>query len=272
MQQAAKPSFWQRSNDLRSRNLSHRLTRFVRARLRRLCERGLLLADDPRVLTAWRRGWDADHYVRLLRWRDQGFHPRVIYDIGAHAGQWSEMCQAVFAPVESVLFEPQPTLFERAKACQPPGSQWRVLPVALGDAERTERMHVTENDAASSLLLPAGDGSDALGTRSIRQTEVSLQTLDDVVARQQLPLPNLVKLDVQGYEGRVIAGGRNVIAQAEAVIVEVSLHVIYQDQVLLPEIVAVLAEMGFQIEDLNETCREWTGKVWQVDLWLRRRR
>jgi hypothetical protein len=86
-----KRSFVARTNDLACRDWSARLTRFARSELRRWCAAGVMLADDPRVLRAWRRKWDTAHFIKLLRWHDDGFRPGVVYDIGAHEGLWSEM-------------------------------------------------------------------------------------------------------------------------------------------------------------------------------------
>src|SRR6185295_19740746 len=127
-------SFFQKANDLSCRSLACRLTRLIRAQARNLCGYGLLLSDEPRVVRAWARGWDAEHFIRLLRWRDSGFASKVVYDIGAHDGRWSEMCQFLLRPERCYLFEPQTTYQEMAQARQPrEGAIWKFIPVALGD-------------------------------------------------------------------------------------------------------------------------------------------
>ena len=229
------------------------------------------LAEDPRAITAWKRGWDPDHFIRLRRWRDEGFRPQVIYDIGAHEGRWSEMCHFIFSPKQCFLFEPQPEYQAKAKARRPPGADWQIIPAAVGDAEQVQQIYVTENDTASSLLRPLeGEVPVAWGTRPVAQREVQIVTLDELVAKNRLPLPDLVKIDVQGYEGRVMAGGKNVLAKSQRLVAEVSLHAIYSEQSLLPEIASTLSSWGFEIEDMNDACREWGGRLWQTDLWWRR--
>jgi hypothetical protein len=94
----------------------------------------------------------------------------------------------------------------------------------------------------------------------------------DILAKQQkLPRPDLVKIDVQGFEGRVLAGGEETLRQAKRMVVEVSLHPLYDGQSLMPEILHLLSNWGFVLEDLHETFRQWPGRLWQVDLWLVRR-
>lgn len=263
-------SFWARANDLNSRDLPSRLSRFARATLRRWAEAGMMIADDPRVLRAWRKGWDGAHYIKLTRWGEEGFQPVVVYDIGAHEGLWSEMCQAVLSPGECVLFEPQPQFQSRSKAREPrTGARWRVVPVALGDREEVDTLHVTKNAAASSLLTPIA--ASIVETEAVGQNKVQVVPLDKLVSVQKLPLPDLVKIDVQGFEGHVLAGGRQTLAHAQRMVVEVSLEALYQGQSLMPEILEKLVDWGFELEDVNETFRQWPGRLWQVDLWMRRR-
>jgi FkbM family methyltransferase len=270
---ATRP-FLERANDIRCRERSVRLSRFLRARLRRIAAAAILIADDPRVIRAWRKGWDAQHFVGLRRWRDEGFRPKVAYDIGAHHGAWSEMAQEIFDPAVCVLFEPQAEC--RRRIAERVGSpfakgQWQVLPVGLGDVEQSSTIHITANPAASSLLKPLNaDVPESWGAHAVGQETVQVSVLDRLVPQQLLPLPDLVKIDVQGYEGLVLAGGRETLSRASRIVIEVSLEPIYAGQALLPEVLATVCGWGFRVEDIQETSRQWPGRLWQVDLWLRR--
>ncbi len=265
-------SLLERGNDLTCRDLGSRLSRFLRSRVRRWSEIATLLADDPRVLRAWRAGWDGAHYVQLRRWKDEGFSPAVIYDIGANEGLWSEMCQDLFAPQHGLLFEPQADVYERARArAAKLGSAWRVLPFALGDRRETQVLHVTSNQAASSLLPPSRTESAHIGEiRAVSESKVEVIPLDLLVEEQGLPLPDLVKIDVQGFEGRVLAGGAATLRRARRMVIEVSLHPLYDGQSLMPEVLQLVTSWGFELSDINETFRQWPGRLWQVDLWLSR--
>jgi FkbM family methyltransferase len=266
-------SFFKRDNDLQFRGWSHRLFRFFRAHLKGVCVRGELLADDPRVFLAWKNGWDTAHFMRFLRWRDEGFNPEVVYDIGAHEGLWSEMCQKVFSPRTCFLFEPQAEFQDRIRARQKRlGVEWTVLPLGLGDREEKAAMYLTQNLAASSLLQPVrNSGLDGSETKTAASQQVSIRRLDDLVQSAHMPAPDLVKIDVQGFEGSVIAGGSATLAKAGRIVVEVSLHHIYENQPLLHEILQAITSLNFRLDDISETLRTWpSGRLWQVDLWFKR--
>lgn len=268
---AEEASFWQRSNDLADRSITNRLVRFLRARVFRFCAEASALAQEPRLLTAWRHGWDGDHYRRLLRWRDEGFRPNVVYDIGAHTGCWAQMCQAVYQPTTCCLFEPQREYLEQARKRQSANVQWILLPVALGEAEREETIRLTKNRAASSLLPPLQIESLRADTTEMGQQQVPVLPLNEVAHRERLPLPDLVKIDVQGFEGKVIAGGMSTLRGAQRIVVETSLNQIYRGQPLLPEVLFTLNQCGFRLSDFSDACRSWpSGELWQVDLWFKR--
>jgi len=268
----ANRSVFAKVNDLEQRGWVYRLSRFLRAQLRTLCVRGELLADDPRVVRAWAKGWETSHFLRFLRWRDQGFHPQVIYDIGAHDGLWSEMCEVLFAPHKCLLFEPQRQCHEKIHVRrQELGVDWILWPVALGDSDGTTDMHLTQNLAASSLLKPIQEqGLTGQDVKSVALEEVQVKTLDGLVGANNLPVPDLVKIDVQGFEWRVLTGGKATFPKAQRMVIEVSLSGIYEQQPLLREILNLLSGWGFELEDISETLRTWPeGRLWQVDLWLK---
>jgi hypothetical protein len=77
-------------------------------------------------------------------------------------------------------------------------------------------------------------------------------------------------VDVQGFEGAVLEGGRATLARARRMVIEVSVRPLYEGQSLLPEILQTVRGWGFQLDDLSETLRRWPGPLLQVDLWLRR--
>jgi FkbM family methyltransferase len=231
-----------------------------------------MLADDPRVPRAWRHKWDTAHFIKLLRWHDDGFRPGVVYDIGAHEGVWSEMCQAVFAPAKCLLFEPQREVRERAMTRRPPPpANWQMLPVALGDHQETQSLHLSRNLAASSLLPPLASGSAALADiQTVGEEKVEVVPLDMLVATKGLPKPDFVKIDVQGFEGRVLAGGQQTLSATKRMVIEVSLHPLYDGQTLMAEVLQTLSAWGFELDDVQEAYRKWPGPLQQVDLWLKK--
>ena len=65
----------------------------------------------------------------------------------------------------------------------------------------------------------------------------------------------VIKMDVQGYEDRVIRGGRETFAKAKAVILEVCLDPLYEHQANFKEIMVLLDDLGFHYAgNLDQNC------------------
>ena len=74
---------------------------------------------------------------------------------------------------------------------------------------------------------------------------VRLERLDDVADKLVLRAPLLIKVDVQGYEDKVIAGGERTFQRADLAIVESSFEVLYEEQPLFDDIYQQLVRLGF---------------------------
>jgi hypothetical protein len=72
-------------------------------------------------------------------------------------------------------------------------------------------------------------------------------TLDGLVASGAARPPDLLKLDVQGYELEVLKGADQALATARSVLCEVSFRTFYQGQALFAEILAHLQGRGFRL-------------------------
>ena len=97
--------------------------------------------------------------------------------------------------------------------------------------------------------------------------------LDGLVAggRVVLKPPVLVKIDVQGSEGRVLEGAAASLPAIDAIVVEMSIVPLYEGQPLLPEVRASLEEAGFAYRGaFTEGRSGTTGERIQVDGLFRR--
>jgi hypothetical protein len=64
------------------------------------------------------------------------------------------------------------------------------------------------------------------------------------------PLPELVKVDAEGYEPEVLAGAERILAHAEVVVLEAALFTFRPGQPTLVDLVHLMDEHGFRPYDL----------------------
>jgi len=209
----------------------------------------------PRSIAAWRL---AQGLV------ERGVAPATVLDVGANAGQFARAAAEVFGcPVLS--FEPLPEAadaFEENLADRPEVVLHRV---AVGAEEGTIAFYPHEYTLASSALARDPEAEDDVWTGEARPIDVPVARLDDLVSAAELASPVLLKLDVQGYEAQVLAGASATLAASDVVLVELALVGVYQDQPLAHELIALLAEQGWQLDALLDVRRGPSGAIVEVD-------
>ncbi len=175
-------------------------------------------------------------------------NPRVIFDLGANVGTWSLLAKAVLPSAIIHAFEPLEFHCSKLEQAISEIPDIRLHRVALGSSDGLGKMHVTSFSDASSLLTIGELTSEEFGITEIGEAEVPITTLDGYVSRSGLPLPDLIKLDLQGYELEALRGGENCLKYATSVICEVSFREYYGRQPLFHDIVGFLANRGFHLE------------------------
>jgi hypothetical protein len=117
-------------------------------------------------------------------------------------------------------------------------------PIAVGSDNATETLHVTDFSDASSLLRPNEASRAQFGVREVTQFPLQVFRLDDYRLDKQLPRPDLIKLDIQGYEFKALRGGPECLTSAKAIIAEASFIEYYEGQCLFHDLVTYLADFG----------------------------
>ncbi len=123
--------------------------------------------------------------------------------------------------------------------------------LALGDRSGTAILHVTDFADASSLLPLSPAGRAEFRVAPATAVTVPVARLDDLIAAGTVAAPDLIKLDVQGFELAVLRGGENALASARAVLCEVSTRAFYDGQALFGDILSYLEARGFRLHALG---------------------
>ena len=98
---------------------------------------------------------------------------------------------------------------------------------------------------------------------------MKITTLDRIIATESLPQPDLIKLDVQGFEMEVLKGAAATLQRTRWVLGEVSFRVFYEGQVLFSELAGFLATQGFEVCAFGHSMRSGVPLA-QVDALFRR--
>lgn len=180
-----------------------------------------------------------------------GDPPAVIYDIGANVGTWTLLAKAVFPSSEIHAFEPLPGHVEsfRRNTTNVPDVQLHEL--CLGASEGELPMKVTDFSDASSLLPLTEVGRRQWNLAQTEEILLRVETLDSWISMNALRTPDLIKLDVQGYELEVLKGSEIALAHTRAVILEASFQNFYEGQCRFDELVSILAKNGLHLHAIG---------------------
>jgi FkbM family methyltransferase len=206
--------------------------------------------------------------VTLAGLRQRPF--RTVIDCGANAGQFARYVSSFFPEASLFCFEPlaEPYATLSAWAATQEG-RVRCFQVALGDREGEAVMHHHLGHSPSSSLLATTDHELALFPQTARQSEVvvPVTTLDTALAEfmDGMALDILLKLDVQGYEDRVLRGAARLLGKVQACLLEVSVDPLYRGQASFKDLVMLLDASGLEYAGNLDQAYGEDGRVMWLD-------
>ncbi len=147
--------------------------------------------------------------VELLRPGD-GF-----IDVGTHVGYYALLAFAAAGPDAPILaFEPNPETYRTLVLNLAANRAGRVhaFNCAVGDRAETLTFHINDdNEGESALWDVASDARYARTAARPRTTSVSCLPLDMVAGFEPFARARMIKIDAEGWEGRVLAGAHGLL-------------------------------------------------------------
>jgi FkbM family methyltransferase len=192
---------------------------------------------------------------------EKRFKPKVILDIGAAKGYWSLETGRIFSKAEFFMIDPLVESEDSLRSICRNDSRFHYVLTAVGCETGREVMNITPDCDGSSLLEYYG-GGDASKQRSIQVT-----TIDQLLLEGRIKPPDLVKIDVQGFEMKVLQGGQRLFDSTGVFIIETNLFRFMPECPLAHEIIRFMAERDFFLFDLGGSLRRpYENDLAQLDL------
>lgn len=176
----------------------------------------------------------------------------AVLDVGANFGQFRDFLRhevGFNGPVHS--FEPIPEAAARLRQRALTDPNWVIHEMALGSAPGTASFNVMKGSAFSSFLDPKGSAPQEFNGANVadRRISVSVETLDRVLSTLGLTRPYL-KMDTQGFDLQVVAGGRMSIENVVALQTEAAVIPIYEGMPRFDEVMLSLQHQGFAVSGM----------------------
>lgn len=185
--------------------------------LRRILLRALPRGFKDRVKDYVRSNVGVGGGAEELRYALSRVDPGIstIFDIGANVGDMTFMMLEVFPQATIFAFEPCSPTFQQLRERvmdSPQRDRVRLFNHGFYSEECTRTLHVTSHHGANSLfgITPEYHEMNPHIQESGAE-DIELVRLDDFVAEQGIAHIDLIKIDVEGAEYEVLAGGRRTL-------------------------------------------------------------
>jgi FkbM family methyltransferase len=139
----------------------------------------------------------------------------VFVDVGANTGAYAAVIEPVVGSRSMVLVEPLPGLAEVLRARFP---RSHVVAAALSDRRGVATIRIPSIDGKAYATRATLNDHDEPGQSGFEELEVELRTLDDLVAELRLRRIDVLKVDVEGHELELLAGGRTTIERLRPIV------------------------------------------------------
>ncbi len=203
-------------------------------RIRRGPLRGKRWVKGAGVNSYWLGIYEAEKQRRLVETIRPG---AIVFDVGAHVGYYTLLAAELVGSAGHVFaFEPSPRnlRFLRQHLDLNDYQNVTVIAAAVGD-----------HDGSS----PFAEGADSTGGRLVHDgtgQPVVVVSLDQLVFKQGRPVPQVIKIDVEGGEMAVLQGARRLLTEHRVAIFLATHNAEFSRQCL-----QLLREFGYKIEPFD---------------------
>lgn len=201
------------------------------------------------------RNYEAITYRRLA---GLGYQPSAIIDVGAYQGNWTLSARRIFGPAPSLMVEAQSALIPNLERIASENRDVAVAHAVLG-ARDGDTVEFFEMGTGSSFFPETSNAPR-------RATPLVTHRLDDIVANWRGQLDNaFLKIDVQGAELEVLAGGMQVLAGCSLVQLELAMLAYNEGAPLLPQVVDWMAQHHWLPTEVSGFSRP-RNRLVQIDM------
>ncbi len=186
--------------------------------------------------------------------------------IGANDGQVALSMDEAFPKRQFYLIEPVPSTFQKLLANVSSRQNMKCFNLAAGDKEEVLEMFADDFSAASSLLPYEGRAIQEfpfLGKGHAIQVQIT--PLDQILESCGASEVDMLIMDVQGYEDKVLQGAERTLKSCDVIMSELSLQDLYRGSSTFDCVYQALVREGFHLRHLLNPIKGANQMILQID-------
>ena len=179
-----------------------------------------------------------------------GFRPKCMVDVGANRGNWTRTALRYFPDLEAVMVEPQDWLRADVEDLLQANPRLRWISAGASNQGGTLKLTIRERDDSSNFLVSEEEAA----AQGLRQVEVPVTTVEALVERFALPTPDIIKIDAEGLDLKVLEGCGPLLGSTDLFFVEASLLPKAKDNAFAA-VVDFMTRRGYALFDVTDLNR-----------------
>ena len=159
---------------------------------------------------------------------------KVVYDVGSNNGDYSLLFNEIFPKSKIFSFEPNPKLYEQSLKKLSKYKNTKVIKKAVGNSNKNILFKIDKNSSLTSSLAIHNKRSRTYrikkflyGNTYEDKINIKLIKLDTFIKKKGVP--NLVKIDVEGFEEEVLKGISKNLKKIEIIMIEFHFDKLYKN-------------------------------------------
>lgn len=171
---------------------------------------------------------------------------KTAYHLVANVGTWTLLAKTLIPEITVHAFEPIPLYQQGYLDSTAKLDRVTLHKVSAGSDNQHEKFNFS---GRSSSFLEVSENLLKMfpNEKKVGEITVEMVKLDDYVTKNNLPLPDLMKLDVKGYELEVLKNALNCMKHCRYIILEVSFIELHIGQSLFDEVVYFMGQHHYRV-------------------------
>jgi FkbM family methyltransferase len=198
-----------------------------------------------------------DNFFSLIK--RYGFDPKNIVDVGANRGTWTRKALSFFPDASYTLVEPQDHLKVHIQDLFDRGHKISWINAGVADRPGILPFTVSYRDDSSTFAMTPTDST-------AQRIDISVTTLNRIVSSTNASFPEMVKIDAEGFDLKVLAGASDLLGKTELFFVEVTIcSPAYENTIA--KVINRMDQAGYRVVDVTDLNRSSKfGVLWLCEL------
>jgi len=183
-----------------------------------------------------------NHFNYLVKLKKEGFEPKVIYDIGSCLLHWTNQAKKLWPDAKYILFD----AFAPVEFLYKENDYDYYIGLLSNKDDVVVKFYQNDiHPGGNSYYRELGFDNGSYFPKD-KYIEMKTAMLDSIVEKMGFPVPDFVKIDVQGAEIDIIKGGIQTLNHAYHMVVELQ-HMQYNEGALLcGESIEIIEGLGWK--------------------------